>query len=167
MTDTPPKSSRTLLGLTLGLGAMVVVVALFMWLDFRGPRPQTAAPASLTLEVERAGKPGPLATHATLPQGASLKSTVTLGEAAKVSLVHIDPGHGMEPLLLNEPLSAGAHLLERDGGPAELHLEGLSGPQVLAAVAAKRDLIEDEALSAAKGLPVEGVKVSAFEFTVQ
>jgi len=92
---------------------------------------------------------------------------VTLPAGAKVSLVHVDPGHGMEPLLLNEPLDAGTHQLQKNGAAAELHLEGLSGPQVLAAVAAERDLIEDEALSAARGLPVEGVRVATFEFTVQ
>ncbi|MBS2028872.1 MAG: hypothetical protein JST54_13300 [Deltaproteobacteria bacterium] len=167
MTDSPPKSSRALLGLGIGVTAAIAVVALFMWLDFRGPRPHTEPPAGIALVVERAGKPGPLAPHATLPPGASLKSTVTLPAPAKVSLVHIDPGHGMEPLLLNAKLDAGTHLLEKNGAPAELHLEGLSGPQVLAAVAAERDLIEDEALSAARGLPVEGVKVAAFEFTVQ
>ena len=136
MTDSPPKSSRTLLGLVLGVLAAAAMVALFVWLDFRGPRPQTAPPAGLTMVVELAGKPGTLSGHPTLPASASLRATVTLPAGAKVSLVHVDPGHGMEPLLLNEPLDAGTHQLQKNGAAAELHLEGLSGPQVLSAVAA-------------------------------
>lgn len=161
-----PPSRKGLYAALAAIAAAILVVAVFVRWEVNGPRAPGAQAPKVAISVALDTGGPPLAEGAKLPQTGHLIARVTLPRAARVSLVHLDVGHGMEALLLNAPLGPGEHLLAVDGGAATLDLRDLSGPQVLAAVASERDLVQDEALSAARGLTVEHTTVAAFRFSV-
>lgn len=158
----PPPPKRKNLFVALGaIGVACLLVGLFVRMEVHGPRAPGAPAPMPALAVYAANSPTPLAEGATVPGTGALKARVTLSAPAKISLVHVDVGHGLEPLALNVALGPGEHPLD-----AALDLRDLSGPQVLAAVASERDLVQDEALSAARGLAVPNTTVAVFHFSV-
>lgn len=166
-----PKGTRR--ALSIALGAMVLgvaVTALFVALEVAGPRAATGQAPGVAIAALARRPDGGIGA---LPQGARVSPASTLGAQiavpapCRVSLVHINVGHGMEALALNVPLQAGEATFTLDGGIVVLPLEGLSGEQRLTAVAALRELTLDEALSAGRGLVPQAVGVATATFQVQ
>jgi len=164
----PLPSAKRPIAITVGVAvAIALVAAILFHLEVRGPRPTHDTAPPVQLQVSLVGKPGAaLAPNGALPHTAALQAAVTLARATRVSLVHIDVDHGMETLVLNEAMGPGTHTFAIDGGALSVPLSGMSGPQILAAVASDRPLIKDEALSAGKGYPLKAASVAAFHFTV-
>ena len=151
----------------LAAGVIVVsLVAWFVYLEVRGPRPASGPAPQVHLMVTAAGSTKLLERGAKLSPNAVLIPRVTLPRATRVSLVHIDVGHGLEALVLNQRMSAGEHAFDVDGGAVEVQLEEMSGPQQLAVIAADRDLTQDEALSAGRGTLVPATGVASYSFSV-
>jgi hypothetical protein len=165
-----PSSTRKPLAIAaVAIGLVACVTAWLVAREVVGPRgAQGPAPAVQVTAVVRAVDGGtlPIPDGASVPASATLNARVELTTGCLVSLVHINVGHGMQALVLNVPLQAGAGILGLDGGAVQLSLDGLSGPQRLTAVAASRELTMDEALSAGRGLIPPAVGVSSAAFVV-
>ena len=147
------------------IAATIAVVAWFVYLEWRGPRSASGPAPQVQLAVVN-GKGQQVEFGAKLSPNVVLVPHVTVARPTRVSLVHIDVGHGLEALVLNQPMSAGEHAFDADGGALQVSVADMSGPQKLAAVAADRDLTQDEALSAGRGTAVPGAGVSAFTFSI-